>query len=287
MPTVPVNGARLEYDVTGADGPVVVQLHGLMSSRTRDAQLGLDLGRALRGHRVIRLDARGHGGSSGTPDPGDYAWDRLADDLLAALDVIVPGESVHGLGPSMGTGTLLHAVLREPTRFDSLTLMLPPTAWGTRPAQAQSYLTGADLIEREGIAAFVELGSTTPVPPALAEAPQTGPAVDEALLPTVLRGAALADLPPRKRLVDVTTPTLILAWTGDHTHPLRTATKLDETLPHSRLVVARTPYGVMAWPGLFAEHVITAGVETPATGAITLPTGRPSRPDRRSDPVPR
>ncbi|WP_236967124.1 alpha/beta fold hydrolase [Microbacterium aurantiacum] len=282
MPTVLVNGARLEYDITGADGPVVVQLHGLMSSRTRDAQLGLDLGRALRGHRVIRLDARGHGGSSGTRDPGDYAWDRLADDLLAALDAIVPGESVHGLGPSMGTGTLLHAVLREPARFDSLTLMLPPTAWGTRPAQAQSYLVGADLIEREGIAAFVELGSTTPVPPALAEAPQTGPAVDEALLPTVLRGAALADLPPRKRLVDVATPTLILAWTGDHTHPLRTATKLDETLPHSRLVVARTPYGVMAWPGLFAEHVITAGVETPATGAITLPTGRPNRPDRRS-----
>ena len=31
-------------------GPLVVQLHGLTSSRDRDAQLGLDLARSLRGH---------------------------------------------------------------------------------------------------------------------------------------------------------------------------------------------------------------------------------------------
>ena len=87
---IEVNGARLDFDLTGDDGPLVVQLHGLTSSRSRDAQLGLDLGRALRGHRILRLDARGHGGSSGTADPADYTWDRLADDLLAALDVIAP-----------------------------------------------------------------------------------------------------------------------------------------------------------------------------------------------------
>lgn len=276
VPAIQVNGASLDFDVVGDSGPLVVQLHGLTSSRSRDAQLGLDLGRALRGHRVLRLDARGHGGSSGTADAADYRWDRLADDLLTALDVIAPGETVHGLGPSMGTGTLLHAALRDMARFDSLTLMLPPTAWGTRRAQAQTYLAGADLVEREGVAAFVELGSTTPVPPALAGAPQTGPAVAAHLLPTVLRGAATADLPPKKALADITVPTLILAWTGDHTHPLRTATKLDQILPHSRLVVARTPYGVMAWPGLFAEHVITAGVESPTTGVIEIPRGRPA-----------
>lgn len=279
MPAVLVNGAVLDFEISGEVGPLVVQLHGLMSSRSRDAHLGLDLGRALNGHRVLRIDARGHGGSTGTDDPSHYAWDRLADDLLAVLDHVAPGETVHGLGPSMGTGTLLHAVVRDISRFDSLTLMLPPTAWGTRRAQADVYLSNADLIEASGVAAFVELGSTTPVPPALAEAPLTGPAVAEVLLPTVLRGAATTDLPSREDIAQITVPTLILAWTGDHTHPLRTATKLNETLPHSRLVVARTPYGVMAWPGLFAEHVITAGVESPTTGVIELPTGRPaSRP---------
>lgn len=274
MPAIDVNGATLDYEVAGDSGPWVVQLHGLMSSRSRDAHLGLDLGRALNGYRVLRLDARGHGGSTGSPHSEDYAWDRLADDLLSALDKIAPGEQVHGVGPSMGTGTLLHAALRDPDRFETLTLMVPPTAWGTRKAQGETYLANAELIEQEGIIAYVELGSTTPVPPALADAPETRPAVSEALLPTILRGAATTDLPPREKISTIAAPTLILAWTGDHTHPLRTATQLDDLLPHSRLVVARTPYGVMAWPGLFAEHVFTRGVEHPMTGAITLPSGR-------------
>ena len=110
----------------------------------------------------------------------------------------------------------------------------------------------------------------SPVPPALADAPESLPAVDETLLPTVLRGAAAADLPPKEELARIDVPTLILAWTGDPTHPLRTATRLNELLPNSRLIVARTPYGVMAWPGLFAEHVITAGVELTATGSIPV-----------------
>lgn len=66
MPALQVRGAVLDYDITGDDGPLVVQLHGLTSSRARDAQLGLDLGRALRGHRVLRYDARAHGRSTGT-----------------------------------------------------------------------------------------------------------------------------------------------------------------------------------------------------------------------------
>jgi pimeloyl-ACP methyl ester carboxylesterase len=275
--TLRIRGATVDFDVTGDDGPLVVQLHGLMSSRRRDSHLGLDLGRALRDHRILRIDARGHGGSTGTDDPVDYRWDNLAEDLLAVLDAVAPGEAVHGVGPSMGTGTMLHAALKDPARFASLTLMVPPTAWGTRRAQAEVYRTNADLIERQGVEAFVQLGSTTPVPPALADAPETLPAVDEALLPIVLRGAATADLPPKEELSRIDVPTLILAWTGDPTHPLRTATRLNELMPHSRLVVARTPYGVMAWPGLFAEHVITAGIELTPTGSIpVVPESRAS-----------
>jgi len=146
--TLRIRGATLDFDVTGDDGPLVVQLHGLMSSRRRDSHLGLDLGRALRDHRILRIDARGHGGSTGTDDPVDYRWDNLAEDLLAVLDAVAPGEAVHGVGPSMGTGTMLHAALKDPARFASLTLMVPPTAWGTRRAQAEVDRTNADLIER-------------------------------------------------------------------------------------------------------------------------------------------
>jgi len=257
VPTLDLGNATLDYDLDGDSGPLVVQLHGLTSSRARDELLGLDLARALRGHRVLRYDARGHGGSTGSLEPADYRWDHLADDLLALLDHVAPGERVHAVGPSMGAGTLLHAAVRDPERFASLSLVVPPTAWSSRPARAATYLIEADLVESVGMSEFVELGSTAPVPPALSEAPLTRPAVKEALLPTVLRGAATTDFPSHANVSGITVPTLILAWTNDPGHPVRTANRLAELIEGSHLAVARTPYGIMAWPGLFAEHVIT------------------------------
>lgn len=270
MPTVEVAGAQLDYELTGDSGPLIVQLHGLMSSRAKDAQMGLDLSHALTGHRVLRLDARGHGGSTGTTDPDDYRWESLSTDLLAVLDVLAPGEQVHGVGPSMGTGTLLYAALQDPSRFRSLTLLVPPTSGATRRPQAANYLEGAKLVEREGVDAYVALTADSPSPPALALAPRIGPAVTAELLPTVLRGAAESDLPPRALVETILTPTLILAWSGDPAHPLRTAQRLEKWMPAARLMVARTPYGLTAWPGLFAEHVTTVGVVDPPTAEIRL-----------------
>ena len=255
MPTFDVPGARLAYEVEGK-GPSVVQLHGLTSCRERDERLGLDLGRSLgRRRRLLRYDARGHGESTGVGHPSGYAWHRLADDLLALLDHVFPRTRVHGVGPSMGTGTLLHAAVRNPSRFASLTLAIPPTAWETRRAQGQAYRDNADLVEREGVGAFVELGSTAPGPPAMAGAPVTLPSISEALLPTVLRGAGDTDLPPPEVVARITVPVLLLAWTDDPSHPLSTAQALHELLPDSRLVVARTPAEVLSWPGLFADQV--------------------------------
>ncbi|WP_084626971.1 alpha/beta fold hydrolase [Pseudoclavibacter soli] len=258
------DGVTIDYHIEGDEGPLVVQLHGLTSSRERDAALGLDHGRALRNHRILRYDARGHGHSTGTLDASTYRWAHLAQDLLALLDHVAPGERVHGVGQSMGCGTLLHAAVHDPGRFASLTLVSPPTAWQTRRAQAGNYLAQADLVEREGIEAFVAEGKQVANPPALADVPDTRPTVAEALLPTVLRGAAQADLPAPEQLSKITVPTLILAWIADPAHPMSTATSLHHLIEGSRLVVAQTPYGIMAWPGLFAEHVAThedAGVE--------------------------
>lgn len=255
MPTLNVGDAALDFDVTGDSGPVVVQLHGLTSCRDRDATLGLDLGRALRDHRILRYDARGHGRSTGTLNADSYAWPALAADLLALLDRVSPDAPVHGIGTSMGSATLLHAAVRAPERFLSITLVCPPTAWESRVAKAVAYLANADLVEREGIDAFVELGLTTPEPPAMADAPLTRPSVAKALLPTVLRGAAASNLPGLQTIARVEVPALILAWANDPAHPLRTAELLHETLPNSRRVVARTPYGVLAWPALFADLV--------------------------------
>lgn len=255
MASFDVTGAVLDVELSDEGGRPVVQLHGLTSSRARDRMLDLDLGRGLSGTRLLRYDARGHGRSTGRPVPEDYRWPRLAQDLLALLDTWFPGEQVHGVGPSMGTGTLLHAAVREPGRFAGLTLVLPPTAWETRASKAADYLAAAASVEASGATSFVEAGRLAPRPPATALTPETVPDVDEALLPALLRGAAGSDLPAPAELALLDLPVTVLAWTEDPAHPVSTAEALAALLPRARLVVAATPADLGTWPELLADGV--------------------------------
>lgn len=255
MASLDVPGATLDFDVVGTDGPPVVALHGLTSSRRREATMGLDVASRVEGVRLLRYDARGHGRSTGRREPGDYRWSALARDLAALLDHVFPGERVHGVGASMGTGTLLHAAVAEPWRFATLTLMIPPTAWATRASKATEYEWSARLVESSGVTAFVEAADAAPDPPAVAGRPHTVPDVTEELLPTVLRGAAASDLPPRTAVSDVEVPTLVLAWTDDPAHPLETADALVGLIPSSRLVVASRPDDVALWPEQIMTHI--------------------------------
>ncbi|MEI5675085.1 MULTISPECIES: alpha/beta fold hydrolase [unclassified Nocardioides] len=259
MPTFTVPGAELDVELSDEGGHPVVQLHGLTSSRQRDRLLDLDLGRGLSGTRLLRYDARGHGRSGGRAVPEDYRWSVLAEDLLRLLDASFPGEQVHGVGPSMGTGTLLHAAVREPDRFAGLTLVIPPTAWATRTAKADDYLRAAEVVETEGMAAFVEAGRLAPSPPATAHTPDTLPDVSEDLLPSLLRGAAQSDLPPAERIAALAVPVTILAWTEDPAHPVSTAEALAGLLPQTRLEVARTPEDLARWPEILRADVAAHG----------------------------
>ncbi|MEO7753840.1 MAG: alpha/beta fold hydrolase [Terracoccus sp.] len=255
MPQLPVTQALLDYDVTG-HGPGVVQLHGLTSSRARDAALLLDLSRRVEGHRVIRYDARGHGASSGDTEPASYTWGNLATDLLCLLDEESPGEPVHGVGQSMGAGTLLHAAVRRPERFSSLVLCIPPTAWASRVAQRAGYLATATLVEECGVSALMDLARTATRPPAVdPQIPVSPPTVPADLLPTVFRGAAESDLPSPEAISAIDVPALVLAWDEDPGHPLDTAHRLHDLLPTSRLVIAHSPDDVATWPELVAAHV--------------------------------
>ena len=154
-----VRGARIAYDDEGS-GPLVVRLHGLTGSRAADVATGaFDPGPLIRaGRRVVRYDARGHGRSGGEKAESEYAWPDLARDLLGLLDVLGVDDAVSGIGSSMGTATLLHAVTLAPDRFDRLVLTCPPTAWAARAAQAGVYRAGALFVERNGKEAFLRAG---------------------------------------------------------------------------------------------------------------------------------
>ncbi|RNE48501.1 alpha/beta fold hydrolase [Corynebacterium alimapuense] len=255
MTTFQVPGAQIALEYSDEQGHPVVQLHGLTSSRARDRQLDLDLGRGLHGTRLLRYDARGHGQSTGRTVAEDYRWENLAHDLLLLLDEWFPGEQVHGVGPSMGCGTLLHAACLEPDRFSGLTLMLPATAWETRVAKSVNYLAAADLIEQQGVGAFLKSDKDLPTPPATAGTPDTLPDVSAELLPWAFRGAALSDLPAPELLRKLDIPTTILAWIDDPAHPISTAQALVEYLPHATLQVASTRTEVKRWPLTLAKDV--------------------------------
>ncbi|GAA1175898.1 alpha/beta hydrolase [Nesterenkonia xinjiangensis] len=274
------DGAAISYELSAADSSpagTFVQLHGLTSCGSREHRVGLDMTGRLESMRVLRYDARGHGGSTGRKVAEDYRWPRLAGDLLALLDALAPGEQVHAAGPSMGAATLLHAALSAPRRFATLTLLVPPTAWETRAAQAGNYRRSAQLVEDSGIGAFVRIGAQVLPPPALADrSRERVPAVSQELLPSIFRGAALTDLPAPEEISRLQVPTQILAWVDDPSHPVATAEALHRLIPDSTLSIAATPQELATWPVRTAAHVAAhpaAGVEPDSGPGSTARAG--------------
>jgi 3-oxoadipate enol-lactonase len=252
-----VRGVRLGWSASGA-GPLVLFAHGLGNDRWTLERTGLLDWSAIPavGRRLVRFDARGHGNSTtGTNplDPDQYTWPELARDLLELAGDLNGGAPAPGpidaIGASMGTGTLLHAAVQAPERFRRLVLAAAPTAWQTRAGQADMYEQTAALVEREGLRVFESMLAQRPLPPVFSHLTRypSGLAVSDALMPSVLRGAARSDLPPLAVLEKMSVPTLLLAWEGDPVHPVETARQLAATLPSARLHVAHTPEELRCW----------------------------------------
>ena len=254
-----VRGATLAVTRRGEGRPFYWG-HGLTSSSEQETRAGLRPWSKLeQGWEVIQVDARGHGESSGSPEPDVYRWPCLAADLLALADALGHERFAIG-GASMGAATALHAAVMAPERVEALVLVIPPTAWETRAEQAESYREEAALAEREGIEALIEKEAASPPIPIFAGLFEPGQlararleALDASRLPAILRGAAASDFPAPEEVSELRVPTLILAWEGDDGHPLSSAEQLNALLPDARLSVARRLRDLGAWPGLVAE----------------------------------
>jgi pimeloyl-ACP methyl ester carboxylesterase len=244
-----VRGTRLAWSSDG-EGPAVIWAHAISSSRSAQERIGMFDWSPVpaAGHRLIRYDARGHGESGGAPGAQDYRFAELAKDLLALADEVA-GERLSGIGSSMGTATLLHAAVQAPRRFAGLVLTAPPTAWEGRPPIASMYESTAARIEQDGLGAFTALMEQLPTPEIFGDLPGYPPPMEvaEALLPSVLRGAALSDLPARADLAALDLPVLVMAWPGDPVHSVGAAEELAAALPHADLRVASTPADLREW----------------------------------------
>ncbi|THG33331.1 alpha/beta fold hydrolase [Naasia lichenicola] len=255
---IELRGNRFAYSDSGA-GPLVLNLHGLTSSRSNDHASGLATFDAVAaaGRRLISYDARGHGESGGSLAPDDYRWDRLALDLLAFADHFSPDEPVSAIGCSMGTGTILHAVTARPERFDELVLTAPPTAWNTRAAQGDIYRQLAAMIDSQGWELVARTMAAAPSPPIFEGLAEWGiaPDIRPELISTVMRGAGGSDLPPIERITSIEQATLLLPWATDPGHPVSTAERLYAAIPGSSLEVATTVEQIRGWGARAAEFL--------------------------------
>ena len=252
-----MRGVRLAVEQAG-QGRTFVWGHGLTSSRASEDARGLYGWSGLTDVvRLVRYDARGHGESEATPDPGDYRWERLAEDMLALADAVGAERFVAG-GASMGAATTLHAAVAAPDRVEAMVIVIPPTAWATRRAQAALYEERAARVEEGGLPAYLAMTQAAPIAGIFAAEPELArrvPAIAEASLATVMRGAAASDLPEPDRIRALSQPALILAWDPDPGHPVSTAEELARLLPDARLHVARDLGAVRGWHRIVREFL--------------------------------
>lgn len=110
--TTGATGLEIVGDEFGpASGPVVLLLHGGGQNRHAWKNTGERL--AAEGHRVLALDARGHGDSAWCPD-GQYDMRHFGDDVLTLVDRL--GSQPTVVGASMGGLSAIDAQGRTPDR---------------------------------------------------------------------------------------------------------------------------------------------------------------------------
>ena len=164
----------------------------------------------------------------------------------------------------MGCATAAHAAVLAPDRVAGLVLVMPPTAWTTRGRQAAFYRGAAPVLGTFGALPMSMAARVVPLPdvPLLALGRATlrhlG-AMDRRVVAAVLRGAAQSDLPPPEALATLGVPALVLAWRGDRSHPVSTATELARALPDAELHVAQGATEVRRWSAQVGEFLDRLG----------------------------
>jgi len=261
--------------------------HGQGSSMaTEDAtrHMFLPLSAAVRkAAPMVRYDCKGHGGSDLVPasDPDDCLWEKMAADICALGDAVGASRFV-ACGASSGAAVSMWAALRSPERVAGVVAVIPPTAWEARQEMASWF---DELASADDEATAARLEAMSPVELNLNSSPswlweKTGDgsfrcaafegldadaaakhAHDVHFVEQARSGrtaavnavAARNDLPPLAQLELIGCPVLLLAWSGDKSHPVATAEMLHGSIPDAELHVANSIDDVEGWPELIRK----------------------------------
>ena len=189
-----------------------------------------------RDYRVVRPDARGFGEST-VPPPG-YPWSLsgFASDLKAFLDILGL-DRVHLVGETVGGTISLQFAYQYPERLKSVTVCTSPYKF----AGVSSYLENRDMVQREGVEAWVGRSMHHRLAPGPSDpqhvewyAGQMSKTAKHVVVETLtyLAGQDLSEILPRIRV-----PTLILVSEQGHNSDPERAEGMQRLIPRSTLMV--------------------------------------------------
>ncbi|MFB3819679.1 MAG: 3-oxoadipate enol-lactonase [Candidatus Methylomirabilales bacterium] len=233
---ITVNGIGVKYTLNGpASAPVVTLGHSLATSLSMwEPQV-----QALADRfRVLRYDARGHGGTDAPPGP--YSLELLAEDasaLLRALGV----DRTHFVGLSLGGMIGQQLALSHPEQIRSLVLC--DTASRMSPEARATWDDRIRTTERQGMEAHVEptLGRWL-TPPFRERRPEVVERIRGLIRATSPAGYigcchAIKALDLAERLHDIRRPTLIIVGEEDPGTPVAASRVIHERIRDSQMVI--------------------------------------------------
>jgi len=231
MPVLSVNGTSLNYRLDGPPGaPGVVLCNSLGADLHMWDPLLPSLGER---HRVLRLDARGHGLSPATRGP--YSVELLALDvaaLMSALGLVRP----HLCGLSLGGMVGIWLAANAPGLVSSLSLC--NTA--ARMPRPEAYDERIERVRAGGVAAVVEAVLAVWFTPHFRAAhPEAVARARAMILGTSGEGylaacAAVRDVDLRDALGRIGIPTLVVAGAEDRATPPECAKVLAQGIRGAR-----------------------------------------------------
>jgi len=231
------DGCRLNViDEGPRDAPVIYFAHSVGCDATLwDAQAAALADR----YRILRADARGHGGSDAPA--GDYSPAMIGLDALEIIDALRI-ERVHLCGLSLG-GTLGQwLALNAPDRLASLTLCDTAARLGT----IEGWQARADTAREKGMAALVDMSLQRFFSPGFTDrAPEVVARFRATFLATAADGfagccAVLRDGDFREDLGRIATPTLVMTGREDVPTPPADSEALVAGIPGATLILLDT-----------------------------------------------
>jgi len=236
MPDIETNGVRIHFEDVGAGPPIVLGHSFLCSGEMWAPQVG-PLGES---HRVVNIDARGHGRSSRLAEPFDL-YDMVGD-VTAVLDALGIERAVWA-GLSIGGMVAMRAAVTVPDRVSGLILV--DTHAGAETAYKKMKYRAMGLgVRTFGIRPFLPaisklmFGATTRrTNPELVKAWEGRFA--SADVPSMLLGirALVGRDSVVERLPEVAVPSLIIVGDEDTSLPVSCSQEIASALPSSTLVV--------------------------------------------------